>query len=84
MQTHYHVAVDKGFNSDVEECLPLYLAAQVRFLAGTGKLFSLYDKHIMCAFKILLFYENINFQPQGSRSVLYTYPYYIVVPNTCN
>ena len=39
----YCLAVGAGFYSDVVECLPVYPATWVRFPAGTGKIFSLYD-----------------------------------------
>ena len=42
-QTLYHVALEAGFYSDVVECLPVDQAIWVRFLAGAGKIFSLYD-----------------------------------------
>ena len=35
--------VEAGFNSDVVECLPVDPATWVRFPAGAGKIFSLYD-----------------------------------------
>ena len=39
----YCLAVEAGFYSDVVECLPVDPASWVRFPAGTGKIFSLYD-----------------------------------------
>ena len=39
----YCLAVEAGFYSDVVECCPVAPATWVRFPAGTGKLFSLYD-----------------------------------------
>ena len=42
-QTLYHVAVKAGFYSNVVECLAVDPASWVRFPAGTGKIFSLYD-----------------------------------------
>ena len=39
----YCLAVEAGFYSDVVECLPVDPAHWVRFPAGTGKIFSLYD-----------------------------------------
>ena len=39
----YCLAVEAGFYSDVVECLPVDPATWVRFPAGTGKIFSLYD-----------------------------------------
>ena len=42
--THFYcLAVEAGFYSDVVECLPVNPATWVRFPAGTGKIFSLYD-----------------------------------------
>ena len=42
--THFYcLAIEAGFYSDVVECLPVDLASWVRFPAGTGKIFSLYD-----------------------------------------
>ena len=41
--THYCLAVEAGFYSDVVECLPVDPATWVRLPAGTGKIFSLYD-----------------------------------------
>ena len=42
--THFYcLAVEAGFYSDVVECLPVDPATWVRFPAGTGKIFSLYD-----------------------------------------
>ena len=42
--THfYYIAIEAGFYSDVVECLPVYPGTWVRFPAGTGKLFSLYN-----------------------------------------
>ena len=35
--------VEAGFYSDVVECLPVDPATWVQFLAGIGKIFSLYD-----------------------------------------
>ena len=37
------LAVEAGFYSDVVECLPVDPATWVRFPAGAGKIFSLYD-----------------------------------------
>ena len=37
------LAVEAGFYSDVVECLPVNPATWVRFPAGVGKIFSLYD-----------------------------------------
>ena len=43
--THFYcLAVEAGFYSDVVECLPVDPATWVRFPAGAGKIFSLYDK----------------------------------------
>ena len=42
-QTLYHVAVEAGFYSDVVECVPVDPAAWIRFPAGTGEIFSLYE-----------------------------------------
>ena len=39
----YCLAVEASFYSDVVECLPVDPATWVRFPAGTGKIFSLYD-----------------------------------------
>ena len=39
----YCLAVEAGFYSDVVECLPVDPASWVRFQAGAGKIFSLYD-----------------------------------------
>ena len=39
----YCLAVEAGFYSDVVECLPVGPATLVRFPAGAGKIFSLYD-----------------------------------------
>ena len=39
----YCLAVEAPFYSDVVECLPVDPASWVRFPAGTGKIFSLYD-----------------------------------------
>ena len=39
----YCLAVEAGFYSDVVECLPVNPATWVRFPAGVGKIFSLYD-----------------------------------------
>ena len=39
----YCLAEEAGFYSDVVECLPVDPATWVRFLAGAGKIFSLYD-----------------------------------------
>ena len=39
----YCLAVEAGFYSDVVECLPVNPATWVRFPAGAGKIFSLYD-----------------------------------------
>ena len=42
--THvYCLAVEAGFYSDMVECLPVDPATWVRFPAGAGKIFSLYD-----------------------------------------
>ena len=38
----YYLGVEAGFYSDVVECFPVDPATWVRFLAGTGKLLSLY------------------------------------------
>ena len=40
------LAVEAGFYSDMVECLPVDLATWVRFPAGAGKIFSLYDINI--------------------------------------
>ena len=40
------LAVEAGFYSDVVECLPVESATWVQFLAGAGKIFSLYDTQI--------------------------------------
>ena len=37
------LAIEAGYYSDVVECLPVNSATWIRFLAGTGKIFSLYD-----------------------------------------
>ena len=42
----YCLAVEAGFYSDVVECLPVDPASWVRFPAGAGKIFSLYDIQI--------------------------------------
>ena len=43
----YRIAVvEAGFYSDVVECLPVDPATWVRFPAGTGKIFLLYDTYI--------------------------------------
>ena len=39
----YCLAVEAGFYSDVVECLPVDPATWVRFQAGAGRIFSLYD-----------------------------------------
>ena len=39
----YCLAVEASFYSDVVECLPVDPATWVRFPAGAGKIFSLYD-----------------------------------------
>ena len=39
----YCLAVEAGFYSDVVECMPVDPATWVRFPAGAGKIFSLYD-----------------------------------------
>ena len=39
----YCLAVEAGFYSDVVECVPVDPATWVRFPAGAGKIFSLYD-----------------------------------------
>ena len=42
--THFYcLAVEAGFYCDVVECLPVDPATWVRFPAGAGKIFSLYD-----------------------------------------
>ena len=41
----YCLAVEAGFYSDVVECLPVDPATWVRFPAGAGKIFSLYDRN---------------------------------------
>ena len=42
--THFYcLEVEAGFYSNVVECLPVDPATWVRFPAGTGKTFSLYD-----------------------------------------
>ena len=42
--THFYcLAIEAGFYSDVVECLPVDPATWVRFPAGKGKIFSLYD-----------------------------------------
>ena len=42
--THFYcLAVEAGFYSDVLECLPVDPVTWVRFPAGAGKIFSLYD-----------------------------------------
>ena len=48
----YCLAVEAGFYSDVVECLPVDPATWVRFPAGAGKIFSLYD---MTSFRIVDF-----------------------------
>ena len=53
----YCLAVEAGFYSDVVECLPVDPATWVRFPAGAGKIFSLYDKS-----------ENILPAPAGNRT----------------
>ena len=40
---YYCLAVEAGFYSDVVECLPVDPATWVRFQAGAGKIFSLYN-----------------------------------------
>ena len=42
----YCLAVEAGFYSDVVECLPVNPATRVRFPAGAGKIFSLYDIYL--------------------------------------
>ena len=42
----YCLAVEAGFYSDVVECLPVDPATWVRFPAGAGKIFSLYDNSL--------------------------------------
>ena len=42
--THFYcLVVEAGFYSDMVECLPVDPATWVRFPAGAGKIFSLYD-----------------------------------------
>ena len=41
----YCLAVEAGFYSDMVECLPVDPATWVRFPAGAGKIFSLYDTY---------------------------------------
>ena len=40
----YKYTFEAVFYCDVVECLPVDPATWVRFLAGAGKIFSLYDK----------------------------------------
>ena len=42
----YCLAVEAGFYGDVVECLPVDSATWVRFPAGAGKIFSLYDNDL--------------------------------------
>ena len=42
----YCLAVEAGFYCDVVECLPVDPATWVRFPAGAGKIFSLYDFYL--------------------------------------
>ena len=43
--THFYcLVVEAGFYSQVVECLPVDPATLVRFPAGEGKIFSLYDR----------------------------------------
>ena len=42
----YCLVVEAGFYSDVVECLPVDPATWVRFPAGTGKIFLLYDNNL--------------------------------------
>ena len=52
--THFYcLAVEAGFYSDVVECLPVDPAIWVRFLAGAGKIFSLYDINTYLKFSII-------------------------------
>ena len=44
----YCLVVEAGFYSDVVECLPVDPATWVRFPAGAGKIFSLYDINQRC------------------------------------
>ena len=41
----YCLAVEASFNSEVVECLPVDRATWVRFPAGAGKIFKLYDSY---------------------------------------
>ena len=50
--------VEASFYSDMVECLPVDPAIWVRFPAGTGKIFLLYDMYIF--FQNLLFKKNIS------------------------
>ena len=47
----YCLAVEAGFYSDVAECLPVDPATWVRFPAGAGKIFSLYDICILIRYE---------------------------------
>ena len=60
--THFCLAVEAGFYSHMIVCLPVDPATCVRFSAGTGKIFSLYD--ILKAFPIR--YTHIKHQNSSS------------------
>ena len=55
----YCLAVEAGFYCDVVECLPVDPATWVRFPAGTGKIFSLYDTHFSCQVCLFLAWSYI-------------------------
>ena len=66
----YCLAVEAGFYSDAVECLPVNPASWVRFPAGAGKIFSLYDIYF---WYLLVLYFNcsvkrLNFAPKWSIS----------------
>ena len=79
----YCLAVEAGFYSDVVECLPVDPATWVRFPAGAGKIFSLYDNYLpQPGIEPRSLDQQANtlprrcksrLLPQGSRSVSYTY-----------
>ena len=58
----YCLAVEADFYTDVVECLPVDPATWVRFLAGAGKIFSLYDNWCQKWYE----YVNINTTHSGS------------------
>ena len=58
--THFYcLAVEAGFYSDVVECLPVDPASWVRFPAGAGKIFLLYDKCPMRGSSEILYQKPI-------------------------